>query len=211
MTEGNAAASAVVATDAGMLALWSGAAFDAVDSYEDWESKVNERLDEAIAPGEMVPVGIQGDGAFAVRVATAPSGLTDREQRFAVVTSDPYLLSTPGGQTFLTGVESVGDCDNAPSGLVLAPGRYAVRVTLVAWDDEPGAKGARRESDANRLAGFRRPDRPRNRRRDLPNRRRDVRPAVVAGDSPTRRVDHFATSSDNRLAISASRSAAACW
>lgn len=140
MTEGTAATTVVVATDAGMLALWSGAAFETVNNYDDWEARVNERLDDAIARGEIVPVGIQGDGAFAVRVATAPSGLSDREQRFTVVTSDPYLLSTPGGQTFLTGVESVGNRDNAPLAFALAPGRYAVRVTLVAWDDEPGAK-----------------------------------------------------------------------
>ena len=119
-----------------LLALWSGAAFEAVHSYEDWEDRVNERLDDAIALGEMVPVGIQGDGAFAVRVAAAPGGLTDREQQFTVVTSDPYLLVTDG-PTFLTGVESVGDRDSAPLALELGPGRYSVRVSLVAWDDEP--------------------------------------------------------------------------
>lgn len=140
MTEGTATTSAVVATDAGMLALWNGAAFEAVTSYESWETTVNERLNEAITLGEIVPVGIQGDGAFAVRIALA-SDLTDREQRFLVVTSDPYLLSTEG-PTFLSGVEAVGDRDNAPLALEIAPGRYAVRVALIAWDDEPGAKDA---------------------------------------------------------------------
>lgn len=99
MAEGTAAASVVVPTNAGMLALWSGMAFDSIRSYEDWEAKVNERLQDAITLGEVVPVGIQGDGGFAVRVTTAPSGLTEREQRFTVVASDPYLLVT-GGPTF---------------------------------------------------------------------------------------------------------------
>lgn len=148
MTDETAAAFAVVATNAGMLALWSGAAFEAVHSHEDWEDRVNERLDDAIALDELVPVGIRGDGAFAVRVAAASGGLTDREQQFTIVTSDPYLLVTDG-PTFLTGVESVGDRGSAPLALELGPGRYAVRVSLVAWDDEPGA----RDADGNPTPG----------------------------------------------------------
>lgn len=153
MADETAAAFAVVATNAGMLALWSGAAFEAVHSYEDWEDRVNERLEDAIALGEMVPVGIQGDGAFAVRVAAAPGGLTDREQQFTVVTSDPYLLVT-NGPTFLTGVESVGDRDSAPVALELGHGRYSVRVSLVAWEDEPGARDADGNPTPNALPDF---------------------------------------------------------
>ena len=69
-------------TGAGMLALWCTATFDDVDDYETWEERVNEGLDTAIVKGELVPVGIQADGAFGVRVIVAPEVLTDREQRY---------------------------------------------------------------------------------------------------------------------------------
>jgi hypothetical protein len=58
-----------VATDAGMMALWRGTAFAHVDGYEAWEERVNDRLAEAIRSGDLVPIGIQGDGTFGVRVA----------------------------------------------------------------------------------------------------------------------------------------------
>ena len=79
-----------------MLALWRGTAFTDIDGYEVWEERVNDRLADAIRSGELVPIGIQGDGAFGVRIAVAPDGATDRENRYAVVTSEPYLLVADG-------------------------------------------------------------------------------------------------------------------
>jgi hypothetical protein len=88
-----------------------------------------------------VPINIQSDGAFGVRVATAPPDLTEREQAYAVVKSDPYLLAVRGGELCLSGIEGVGDTTRAPLRVTLADGRYTVRATLVAWDEEPGGRG----------------------------------------------------------------------
>ncbi len=132
---------ATVATDAGMLALWRGSAFPDVDGYTAWEGRVNGRLRDAIELGSLVPVGIQSDGAFGVRVAVAPDGATQREARHAVVTSEPYLLVADGGPILLSGIEAVGDVPASPLTLELPEGRYAVRATIVAWDEEPGARG----------------------------------------------------------------------
>jgi hypothetical protein len=143
-----------VTTDAGMLALWRGAAFTEVDGYDAWEERVNDRLSEAIQSGELVPIGIEGDGAFGVRVAVAPDGATERETRYAVVTSEPYLLVADGGPVFLSGVEAVGDEPSSPVTLELPEGRYAVRATIVAWDEEPGARGPDGLPGPNALADF---------------------------------------------------------
>lgn len=129
------------ATDAGMLVLWCPAHFRDVDGYDAWEARVNERLGDAIGSGELVPVNIQSDGAFGVRVATDPPDLTEREQTYAVVTSEPYLLALTGGELCLSGIEGVGDVDRAPLRVTLPDGRYAVRATIVAWDEEPGGRG----------------------------------------------------------------------
>jgi len=51
-TQGTVTAS----TDAGMLALWCASTFEGVDDYNAWESRVEDRIDEAIADGEFVPV-----------------------------------------------------------------------------------------------------------------------------------------------------------
>lgn len=123
-----------------MLALWRGTAFEDVDGYDAWEEQVNDRLPDAIQSGELVPVGIQSDGAFGVCVAVAPDAANERETRYAVVTSEPYLLVADGGPIYLSGVEAVGDPSLAPITLSLPEGRYAVRATIVAWDDEPGMR-----------------------------------------------------------------------
>jgi len=143
-----------VATDAGMLALWRGSAFADIDGYEAWEERVNERLAEAIHSGELVPVGIQGDGAFGVRVAVAPDKATEREARYALVTSEPYLLVADGGPIFLSGIEAVGDAQSSPVTRSLAQGRYSVRASIVAWDEEPGGRGPDGLPTPNALPDF---------------------------------------------------------
>jgi hypothetical protein len=145
---------ATVSTAAGMLALWRGSAFTEVDGYDAWEERVNQRLAEAIQTGELVPIGIQGDGAFGVRVAVAPDRATERETRYAVVTSQPYLLIADGGPILLSGVEAVGDAPSSPVTLTLPAGRYAVRATIVGWDEEPGARGRDGLPGPNALADF---------------------------------------------------------
>jgi hypothetical protein len=145
---------ATVATDAGALALWRGSAFAEVDGYDAWEERVNERLPDAIRSGELVPVGIQGDGAFGVRLAVAPDTATEREARYTVVTSQPYLLVADGGPVFMSGIEAVGDRQRSPVTLFLPKGRYAVRASIVAWDEEPGARDAGGEPGPDALADF---------------------------------------------------------
>lgn len=143
-----------VATDAGMLALWRESAFDGIDGYKAWESRVEDRLGEAIRSGELVPIGIQGDGAFGVRIAVAPDQASDREARHTVVTSEPYLLVSDGGTIHLSGIEAVGDEASPPVTVTLPAGRYAVRVSLVAWDEEPGVRGPDGRPTAQALPDF---------------------------------------------------------
>lgn len=145
---------ATVPTAAGMLALWRGSAFADVDGYDTWEMRVNERLAEAIELGELVPVGIQSDGAYGVRVAVAPDGPTEREDAYTVVTSEPYLLVADGSPVLVSGVEAVGDEQSSPISLSLPAGRYTVRASIIAWDDEPGAFGPDGRPRPNALPDF---------------------------------------------------------
>lgn len=141
-------------TDAGMLCLWSPAAFSDVSDYDRWESRVNERLDDAIRQGEVVPVNIQSDGAYGVRVAFAPDGFTKREIAHLAVVSEPYLFVTADGATYISGIEGVGDADQAPIKVVLTPGRHVVHVAMVAWNDEPGMQRADGSPHPDALADF---------------------------------------------------------
>ena len=143
-----------VATDAGTLALWRGSAFIGVDGYDAWEERVNERLIDAIRSGELVPVGIQADGAFGVRVAVTPDAATEREARYTLVTSQPYLLVADGGPVFLSGIEVVGDEQSSPVSLSVPAGRHAVRAAILAWDEEPGARGPDGLPGPNALPDF---------------------------------------------------------
>jgi hypothetical protein len=47
-----------VRSAAGMLIVWCPAYFHDVDSYDAWEARVDERMEDAIAAGELVPVNI---------------------------------------------------------------------------------------------------------------------------------------------------------
>lgn len=130
-----------VRTDAGMLALWAPTAFIAVIDYDSWETHVHERLPIAVAAGDLVPINIGSDGSWGVRVASSTDGLSDRERECEVVTSEPYLLVVAGGKAYLSGLEDVGAPASAPLELALPDGRYVVRVTIIDWDREPGARG----------------------------------------------------------------------
>jgi hypothetical protein len=143
-----------IATDAGMLALWRGSAFADVDDYDDWERRITERLGDAIALGELVPIGIGGDGAFGVRIAVAPDGASERELQHTVVTSEAYLLAADDGPIFLSGIENVGVVRSASVSPDLPPGQYSVRISLIAWDEEPGARGPDGRPTPEALADF---------------------------------------------------------
>lgn len=144
----------VVRTDAGMLSVWCPRPFASVNGYDAWEQYVNDRLQDAIASGELVPVNIGSDGSWGVRVAIAPDGLTERERAYAVITSEPYLLVVSGGEACLSGIEGAGDPAFAALRFPLADGRYAVRSTIVAWNEEPGALAADGRRAASALSDF---------------------------------------------------------
>jgi hypothetical protein len=73
---------------------------------------------------------------------------------YAVVTSEPYLLAVTGGELCLSGIEGVGDTDRAPLRVSLVDGRYAVRATIVAWDEESGGRGPAGNPTADVLPDF---------------------------------------------------------
>jgi hypothetical protein len=131
-----------VRTDAGMLSVWCPRPFASVNGYGAWEQYVNDRLQDAIANGELVPVNIGSDGAWGVRVAIAPDGLTERDRAYAVVTSEPCLLVVSGGEGCLIGIEAVGDPSmrGSPHSARGRSLRGSVNDRGVEW----GARGARR-------------------------------------------------------------------
>ncbi|SIT78765.1 hypothetical protein SAMN05880545_1928 [Microbacterium sp. RU33B] len=137
-----------------MLCVWSPHAFGAVRDYDSWEEHVNDRLHDAIASGDLVPVNIESDGTWGVRLSPPGEGLSSRERTYEVVTSEPYLLVVSGGEALVSGIEGVGDVAGAPLRLRLGDGRYVVRTTLVAWDEEPGAIGTGGNPSDSALADF---------------------------------------------------------
>jgi hypothetical protein len=133
----------VMATDAGMGALWAPDSFAAVVDYLAWESELLDDRDIArhIAEGAFVPVNVGGDGAFQVvaRVGdpSVRAQLTERERGYTLVASEPYLLITVG-DAVISGIEHVEA--EARSGLrvPLSAGRWTVTIFLIDWAAEPG-------------------------------------------------------------------------
>lgn len=151
-------ATETVGTSAGMFALWRLSRFAEVTELDDWEDEVadEESLVEAIEEGALVPVNIGGDGAyeFTVRGVRALGSLSEREERFHLVSSQPYLLVSDG-LVGLGGLEAVGEYTGADRlEIPLAPGRYAVQVHLIDWKAEPGSLGADGKPTENALGDF---------------------------------------------------------
>jgi hypothetical protein len=136
---------ATVATDAGMLALWDPRRFTGVVDYDNWDRQLGEHEDIArhIRTGALVPINIRSDGAFGVLVRIGGLGelahLTEREDRYRLVTSDAYLFHS-SGRLWLSGIEDVG-AEPGPETVRydLPEGRYSVVIHLIAWEDEPGS------------------------------------------------------------------------
>jgi hypothetical protein len=91
-----------VATDAGMPARLSPAAFSKVVDYASWEPELLDDEDRLrhIRAGALVPINIHSDGAFGVVVrvgsAEADAGLTERESAYVLVSSKPYFFHSQG-------------------------------------------------------------------------------------------------------------------
>jgi hypothetical protein len=153
--------SGVVATDAGLLGLWTPSAFTGVVDYDTWEAELldDEDLGRHVAAGAFVPVNIGSDGAYQVvaRVgsASAPAELTEREDRYRLESSARYLFVS-GGEALVSGIEEVDAEPDADTGLrVPVPvGRWSVTVALIDWVAEPGSRDGSGEPAADALADF---------------------------------------------------------
>lgn len=133
----------VMATDAGLGALWAPDSFASIVDYDTWESELLEDEDIArhISDGALVPVNIGGDGAFQVVTRVGESSthaeLTDRERTYVVVASEPYLLITTGNAV-VSGIEHVAAESNDGLRVPLPAGRWSVTISLIDWEAEPG-------------------------------------------------------------------------
>jgi hypothetical protein len=128
--------------------------------YDTWETELLEDADirRHVAAGSAVPIYIGSDGAFqmVVRVGSGdiPPVLSEREARYEEVRSEPYLLVSDG-VAYLTGIEYV-IAGPVETGLTvpLPAGRWSVVVSLIAWEDEPGARNASGEPGPQALSDF---------------------------------------------------------
>jgi hypothetical protein len=147
-------------TDAGIVAVWSPAGFAPISDYDSWEAALldDDDIIEHIACGSLVPICIGADGAWRLivrwAVPTHRAELTDRERRYVMVTSEPYLFVSDG-VAVVCGYEKI---DNDPGHelprLHIPPGRYAVTIHLVDWEAEAGACDEDGHASAEVLADF---------------------------------------------------------
>jgi hypothetical protein len=141
----------VARTDAGMAALWQPEHFAAITDLDAWEDEVaeDERLTAHIRDGALVPLNVGGDGSF--QVVVRDGALSERESRYRLVSSQPYLLVS-NGAVALGGLEDVGLGE--PTLLPLDAGRYALTVHLIDWGAEPGARNPDGSPSAQALPDF---------------------------------------------------------
>ncbi|SBT40770.1 hypothetical protein [Micromonospora auratinigra] len=135
----------LVATDAGMQVLWNPERFTSIVDYDSWEDSLleDEDLLQHVSAGMLVPINL-GDGAFQFVVRVGDSAqiadLTGRERVRRVVTSDPYLITSPGA-LYLTGLEHVSADPDEKALHVTAPaGRYTVTINLIDWESEQDSR-----------------------------------------------------------------------
>lgn len=132
-----------LATDAGMLCLWDKAAFAHVTGHDTWEKELCEDADigRHIRAGHLVPLNLRADGVYAVDVRVGvPEHMTEREKTYWLVPSQPYYLHNSSGTLLVSGLEQVGNDPRSYLEVLLPPGQYCVRVQLIDWTEEPGAR-----------------------------------------------------------------------
>src|SRR5215218_2852336 len=83
-------------TDAGMCALWNPQRFTTIVDYDTWarELSADDAILRHLRHGDLVPLNLGFDSGFGVTVRLGPlrtAVLTERETRYLVVSSDPYL------------------------------------------------------------------------------------------------------------------------
>lgn len=145
-------ASCTLSTEAGMHALWVPEPFAGVHDHATWDAELgaNAGIRRHVVAGNLVPINIGSGGAatFVVRVGDQgdqgdhgePAGLSERETRYHLVSSRPYLLTTRG-RAFLSGLEhiAVETGHGRTHAIHLAEGRYGVTIHLIDWKAEPEA------------------------------------------------------------------------
>jgi hypothetical protein len=132
--------------DAGMCALWNPERFATIVDYDTWarELSTDDAILRRLRRGALVPLNLGFDSGFGVTVRLGPCDtavLTERETRYLVVSSDPYLYMSDG-QLCVSGLEHIrANPDTLTvTRITLAPGRYQVTAHLLDWEAEPGAK-----------------------------------------------------------------------
>ncbi|GAA2779881.1 hypothetical protein GCM10010452_04630 [Crossiella cryophila] len=144
-----------------MLAIWAPEEFAGIVDQQSWVAELGteEGIRARIAAGGLVPINIGGNGAWEVVLRVggpeAPAGgmgLSAREERYVMLSSEPYLLVCHG-MVHVGGIEEVSGRP-ADTGLPLPPGRYSVSVHLIEWDAEPGSRDADGQPTADALPDF---------------------------------------------------------
>lgn len=148
------------ATGSGMLAAWSPQHFREITDYDSWERELleDEDITRHIREGAFVPINIQSDGAFQCVVRVGGSGvsatLSEREKRYLVVSSQPYLFRSDGTLA-ISGIEYVaGSPEESVASIPLPRGDWAVTVHLIDWPGEPGARSADGTPASTALSDF---------------------------------------------------------
>ena len=147
----------VFLTDTGMLGLWDFSTYQHIEDYDTWEPEFVEDEDiiRNIKNATYVPINIQSDGVFCVEAKLFDEAkLSQREQTYLTVSSQPYLLKT-NGKIALSGMETVGKSPiHNIKTFDVAAGEYVVQIHLIAWDQEPGSKGPDGKPTDNALPDF---------------------------------------------------------
>ncbi|WHT15646.1 hypothetical protein N8J89_21110 [Crossiella sp. CA-258035] len=146
--------SRVASTESGMLAIFAPEEFAGVRDQVSWAAELGsaEKIRERIVAGGLVPVNIGGDGAWQVVLRADGTGLTEREDRYLMLSSEPYLLVCHG-IAHIGGIEEVC-AEPQDTGLPVRPGRYSVVVHLIEWEAEPGSRDADGQPAADALPDF---------------------------------------------------------
>lgn len=137
-----AGARGTASTDAGGIVVWSRDAFAQL-TPETWDDELCEDEDIArhIAAGDLVPIFMGFDGAYAVEVrAGEGNDLSDRERRYLGTEGrGAYRLVVGSKGAWVSGLEEVGPDPELGFAVPLRRGTYAAELAMIGWDDEPGA------------------------------------------------------------------------
>lgn len=132
-------------TDAGMFGMWDYEYYDSIVTYRDWEKYFlqEKSILQQIDAARFVPINIQSDGGFGFEARlgdeTGEATLTQREEKYLVVSSETYLIKINSMVCF-SGIEHVNKkIDSSNVGKYnIGKGDYEVVIHLIDWVSEPG-------------------------------------------------------------------------